>query len=95
MDEEPIGTIEHYYPKAHAAVLHVEQGEVCLGDVLHICGPGREVTERVTSLELEHRPIPAAHAGERVGVLVSAPVHEKDQVFLVHEEPPEDARWRQ
>lgn len=84
MAEEWIGTIEHYYPKAQAAVLRVDRGEVRVGDQIRIVGHGVDLTEEVTSLQMDHRPIEEAHAGERVGLGVPQRVHEKDSVYLVH-----------
>lgn len=93
--EERIGTIEHYYPKVHAAVVKIEQGDLHVGDTLHIVGHGVDVRERVSSLQLDHRPVSEAHEGDRVGCLISYRVADKADVFLVHDQPEakEDARW--
>lgn len=96
MDEETrIGTIEHYYPKVHAAVVKLDHGDLHVGDTIHIVGRGVDMRERVSSLELDHRPVHEAHDGDRVGCLVSYKVADQAEVFVVREEPntDEDARW--
>lgn len=85
--EEPIGVVEHYYPRVHAAVVRVDRGEFHDGDTLHIVGHGVDIVERITSIEFDHQKIHEAHAGQSVGVQVSRPVREKDQVFLVRTAP--------
>lgn len=87
-----IGEVIHYYPKAHAAAVRLDEGELHTGDMIRIAGHGHEITEPVQSLELDHRRIQSAHAGETVGVWVEAPVHEHDAVYLMDEpaDLPED-----
>ena len=86
MDEERIGTIEHYYPRVHAATVRLEGGDLRMGDLVHIVAPGVDIIERVTSLELDHRPIRSGHEGEVVGLLVSMPVGNRGTVFRIGDE---------
>lgn len=81
--EEPIGVVEHYYPRVQAAVVRVERRGFHEGDTLHIVGHGVDFVERITSIEMDHQKIPEARAGQSVGIQVSRPVREKNQVFLV------------
>ncbi|MES2155730.1 MAG: EF-Tu/IF-2/RF-3 family GTPase [bacterium] len=81
MDQKPLGKVEHYYPKAHAAVVRVEHGSLCVGDQIHIAGAGDDFWEEVTSLEMDHKPVQKAHTGEAVGLLVEHRVHEGAEVF--------------
>lgn len=82
MAERRIGVIDHYYPKVHAAVLDVQEGDLHVGDTVHIKGPAVEFTEKVTSLEIDHVPIEEAHKGDHVGLLVERPVR-KAEVFVI------------
>ena len=78
-----IGEVVHYYPKAHAAAVRLDDGELHAGDTIRILGHGHELTEPVTSLELDHHRISTGHAGETIGVAVDAPVREHDAVYLL------------
>jgi U32 family peptidase len=82
--EEPVGIVEHYYPKAQAAVVRVQRGELHKGDQIHIVGAHDDVVEAVERIELDHEPVDIAREGQIVGVFTRARVHENDQVFLVH-----------
>ncbi|MGQ0534500.1 MAG: EF-Tu/IF-2/RF-3 family GTPase [Methanobacteriota archaeon] len=83
--EEKIGKVTHYYPKAHAAVVHVERGAIHVGDRLHIAGHGDDFRFTVKSLQIDHRPVPEAEAGALVGLAVPKRAHEKADVYLVRE----------
>lgn len=82
MAEKRVGKVEHYYPKVKAAAVHLS-GAVKLGDTVHIVGHGDDVTEKVTSLQLDHVPIEEGKAGQHIGLLVPERVHEGDEVLLV------------
>lgn len=80
--ERKVGTVEHYYPKVQAASVGLED-DLKLGDTIHIKGHGDDLTEKVTSMQLDHRPIQEGHAGQHIGVQVPQKVHEKAEVFKV------------
>ncbi len=83
MTEKKIGTIEHYYPKAHAAVVHVEKGTLHVGDTIHVVGNRDDVTVKVKRIEIEHQSVDEGRTGQSVGVQLETPVHEKAAVYLV------------
>jgi len=84
-----IGEVVNYYPRVRAASIRVDEGELHDGDLIRIVGHGHEITEPVRSLELDHRRIHTAYAGETIGVSVEAPVHPRDAVYVLEE--PDDA----
>ncbi len=83
MPEKHVGTIEHYYPKAHAATVNLEDRGLKVGDRIHIVGHGTDLTETVESLQLDKQPIKKGRKGQHVGLWVDEPVHEKADVYLV------------
>jgi translation elongation factor EF-1alpha len=80
--ERKVGTVEHYYPKVHAASVGLE-GDLKLGDTVHIQGHGDDLRERVSSMQVDHVPIQEGHAGQHIGLQVPRKVHEKAEVFKV------------
>jgi hypothetical protein len=82
MAEKPAGKVEHYYPKVQAAAVRLTK-KVKLGDEVHIVGHGDDVKEKVTSLQLDHKPIQEGQPGQSVGLWVKDRVHEGDDVLLV------------
>jgi translation elongation factor EF-Tu-like GTPase len=87
-----IGEVVHYYPRAHAAAVRLDDGELHAGDTIRIVGHGHDLTEPVASLELDHRRIKTGFAGETIGVAVGVPVREHDAVYVVEgsQDMPED-----
>jgi translation elongation factor EF-1alpha len=84
--ESKVGTVEHYYPKVHAASVGLE-GDLKLGDTVHIKGHGDDVREKVSSMQIDHKPIQEGHAGDHIGLQVPTKVHEKAEVFKVEKAP--------
>lgn len=83
--EEPVGTVERYYPKVDAASVRIEEGGLKLGDTIHFKGPSGEYEERITSMELDHEKIRVAREGQEVGIEVPVPIEPGSQVLLVRD----------
>ena len=77
-----VGTITHYYPKVHAAVLNVLK-PISLADRLHIKGKHTDFKFKVKSMQINLIPIDSAKKGEEIGLEVPSEVRERDQVFLI------------
>lgn len=88
MQEERIGHVEHFYPKAHAIVVEVEHGRVHPGDTIHLKGDRIDAIQRVQRIEIDHKPIREAREGQSVGIACDFEVKGKPDVFLVHSEFP-------
>lgn len=76
-----VGRVLHYFPRAGAALVAVEAGELRVGDVLHFRGHTTDFCQRVERLELEGSAAQRAGAGQSAGVAVARRVRERDLVF--------------
>jgi translation elongation factor EF-1alpha len=85
--EKKVGVVEHYYPKVHAASVGL-QGDLKLGDQVHIVGHGDDLRENVVSMQIDHKPIKEGHAGDHIGLEVPWKVHKKAEVFKVEADRP-------
>ena len=83
--EKLIGKITHYFNKISVGIIEITDGELKIGDTIHIKGHTSDFTQQVTSMQIEHAPIEKAKKGDAIGIRVDSPVHEHDQVFLVTE----------
>ena len=81
--EKKIGIVTHYFGKINVAVLKVTDGEVKVGDTIHIQGKHSDFTQQVASMQVEHNNIEVAKKDDEVGLKVDQPVHEHDEVYLV------------
>jgi len=77
-----VGRIEHFYSKASVAVVELSS-PLKQGDKIVIRGTTTKVEQTVDSMEVEHKQIPLAQAGQRVGLKVAGRVRENDIVYKV------------
>ena len=83
--EKLIGKVTHYFNKISVGIIEITDGELNVGDTIHIKGHTSDITQQVPSMQIEHEPIEKAKKGDAIGVKVDAHVHEHDQVYLVTE----------
>lgn len=83
-DEEKklIGKIVHYYAKIGVAVVDLTD-KVSVGDTISIEGAVTNLKETINSIEVEHKKIQTAKAGDSIGLKVSDRVREGDAVYKV------------
>jgi translation initiation factor IF-2 len=83
--EAPVGRIVHYYPRINVGIVELTDGEINLGDVIHVQGKRTNLVQPVDSLQIDHQNINHADKGRRVGIKVKDKVRNRDQVGV--------ARW--
>lgn len=83
--EKRIGKIIHYWPRAGAAQIELDETPLHVGDQLHIRGRDHEFVQSVESLEIDHVSKQEGWPGEFVALAVTQPVHENDEVWLVRQ----------
>ena len=79
---EKVGRISHFYSKAGVAVLELS-ATLNKGDKIVIKGSTTDIQQVVDSIEIEHKQIPTAQAGQSVGMKVAGRVRENDLVYRV------------
>ena len=84
--EEEIGKVTHYFTKIGVAAIDIKQGELKVGDTIHIKGHTTDFYQKIDSMQIEHQPVEKAQAGQSVGIKVSEQVRENDIVYRVTEE---------
>jgi putative protease len=83
--EKLIGKITHYFGKISVGIIKIEDGELNVGDTIHIKGHTSDFTQQVGSIQIEHEQIQKAKKGDDIGIKVDQKVHEHDEVYLVTE----------
>jgi len=79
-----VGRIEHFYSKASVAVVELSS-PLKQGDKIMIRGSTTNVEQTVESMEMEHKQVASAQAGQRVGLKVAGRVRENDIVYRVEQ----------
>jgi len=78
----PVGRITHYFAKIGVAIVELT-GTLKVSDTILVEGRQTQVRQTVESMEIEHKKIPVAQAGQSVGLQTKERVREGDVVFIV------------
>lgn len=79
---EKIGSITHFYSKPSVAVVELS-APLNKGDKIVIRGSTTNIEQSVDSMEIEHKQISSAQAGQSIGMKVLGRVRESDVVYRV------------
>ncbi len=82
MAEHPVGTVTHYYSKLEVAGIELSS-ELEVGDTVHILGHTSDFTQTVESIQIEHKTVDSAKAGDPIAIKVNERARVHDQVLLV------------
>lgn len=82
MADFKVGKITHYYDKIGVAVVEILDS-LAVGETIKISGHGREFTQVISSMQIEHEEIKEAKKGQVVGMKVEQETKEEDEVFRV------------
>ncbi|MDD5692236.1 MAG: hypothetical protein PHP10_03560 [Candidatus Omnitrophica bacterium] len=77
-----IGSITHYFPHVQAAVIKLK-GPLAMGDTLKIKGHTTDLTQLITSMQIDRVDISSAKKGDEIGLLVNSRVRQHDKVYKV------------
>ncbi len=83
MSEQLVGTVTHYFREPSVAVVHVDEGQLNVGDEIHVLGRTTDFSERIFSMEVDHRKVEHAGVGEEIAIQVVARTRAHDQVFKI------------
>lgn len=84
MTEKLIGNVTHYYTDLHVATVMITDGELHLGDMIHVQGHTSDFMQKIGSMELDHHSVEVAKPGDIVGIATDAYAREHDIVSIVH-----------
>lgn len=83
MSEENIievGHVTHFFSKINVAVLELT-APLAVGDNILVKGPATDFEQVVESMQIEHKNISQAEAGQSIGLKMTERAREKDVVY--------------
>ena len=86
MVEEKIGIVEHFFTNIGVAAIKITDGELKVGDTIHIVGAHTDFTQTIDRMEIDRNPIGTAKPGDAIGIKVKDRAREHDVVYKVPEE---------
>jgi len=85
MGEIEIGIVRNYFSKIGVGAIEIMDGELSIGDTVHIKGTTTDFVSTVESIQVEHQTVDNAKKGDLVGIKFSEKVREHDTLFKVTE----------
>ena len=86
MVEEKIGVVDHFFSKVSVAAIKITDGELKIGDTIHIVGAHTDFKQKIESMQIDRVPVEKVKPGDDVGIKVKDRVREHDIVYKVPEE---------
>jgi translation initiation factor IF-2 len=80
-EEVKIGAITHFFSKVSVGIINLTDGDLKVGDKIHIKGHTTDFEETVESIQIEHKDVPEAKKGAQAGIKVKDHVREHDVVY--------------
>lgn len=77
-----VGKVTHYYNHLGVGIVKLT-GALVNGNTIKFVGHGREFTQAVASMQLEHQVLQKAKRGQEIGLKVDQKVKEGDVVYKV------------
>ncbi len=81
MVEEKIGEIKHFFNNINVAAIKITNGELKIGDTIHIVGAHTDFTQTINSMQIDRDPVEKVTTGDEVGIKVKDRVRENDIVY--------------
>lgn len=82
MQEKEIGKITHYFGKISVGIVELSDS-LRIGDEIHVKGLHSDFTQKVESMQMEHRNVQEAQAGDFVGIKLVGKAHPNDKIYKV------------
>ena len=83
MAEQPVGLVTHFFKGPSVAIVSVTEGELAVGDEIHIVGHSSDFTETITSMEVDHVKVERATKGHEVALKVIERARPHDKVLKI------------
>jgi len=80
-DEVKIGHVSHYFGKIMVAAIDLTDGDLTVGDTIHIKGHTSDFTEEITSMQIDKANVERATRGQSIGIRVKEHARVGDEVF--------------
>ena len=77
-----VGRVTHFYPKISVAIVELK-ASLSIGDKILIKGATTNFEQTVESMQIEHKNIERAEAGQIIGLKVKERVRENDKVYRI------------
>ncbi len=80
---ERVGVVTHYFGHLSVAAVKLEKGTLRIGDTIHVRGHTSDFSQRVESLQVDHKPVTEVGPADDFGMKVINHAREHDVVYKI------------
>lgn len=80
MDKQ-VGKVVHFYDKLGVAIIDLKSGGIKVGDELKFKHGDAEFTQKVESLQVDHKEVESVKKGDSFGLKVDQPAKPSTEVY--------------
>ncbi len=84
-DEVKIGQVSHFFGKIQVAAIELTDGELSVGDTIHIKGHTSDFTVKIETMQIDKADVTHAEKGQSIGIRVGDHARVGDEVFRIVE----------
>jgi len=81
--EEKVGSVKHFFTNINVAAIEIKNGELKIGDTIHIVGAHTDFEQVVKSMQIYNDSVEKVKPGDEVGIKVKNRVRENDVVYKI------------
>jgi translation elongation factor EF-1alpha len=81
-DKQLVGKVTHYFTNIGVAVIELS-APIAIGDDISVEGATTNFTQKVDSMQVEHKNVEKGKKGESIGMKVKDRVRSGDQVYKI------------
>lgn len=85
MEEIEVGKVTDYFAHIGVVAIDITNEGIKVGDTLHFKGHTTDFTQKITSMQVDHKSVEEAPVGSDVGIKVKDRVRTHDHVYKVVE----------
>ena len=84
-EEILIGNISHYFGKIQVGAIDLTDGDLSVGDTIHVVGHTSDFTQTIDSMQIDRVDVAHAEKGTSIGIRTAEHARVGDKVFKVLE----------
>ncbi len=81
--EERIGSVIKFFDKTSVAAVKLDFGDLAVGDTIRIKGASTDFTQKIESMEFDHKSVDKALRGQFTGIKLTQAAKPFDLVYRI------------
>ena len=81
-EKKPIGKITHYFDKISVAIIKFNK-KVSVGEMVKFKGANTDFSQKIASMQFDHKDISSAKKGQEVGIKIKEKIHGSDKIYEI------------